>query len=138
MKTAAPGDLGRKLGFRAGMRVGLVQVPPALEDLLRRSAPTKIRWSRGPGRARIDMVFYTPRRRGELPAAWRRLQSRINPDGAIWVIVPRKPVAEKRGLDFGWEDVQAAALETDLVDNKIASLTDEEYATRFVLRRSAR
>jgi len=54
------------------------------------------------------------------------------------VIVPRKPAAEKRGLDFRWEDVQAAALETDLVDNKVASLTDEEYAAGFVLRRSAR
>ena len=84
------------------------------------------------------MIFYPPRHRGELPVAWPRLQSRITPDGAIWVIVPRKPAAEKRGVDFRWEDVQAAALETDLVDNKIASLTHEEYATRFVLRRSAR
>ncbi len=117
MKSSAPHDLGRKLGLRSGMRVGLTQVPPLLEDLLRRSAPAEVRWSRRAGRVRIDMFTYMPRGRAELAAAWRRLQSWIIPDGAIWVIVPRKPVAEKRGLDFRWEDGQAAALETDLVDN---------------------
>lgn len=138
MKSSIPGDLGRKLGLRPGLRVGLIQIPPALEGLLRRSAPPEVHWSRRPGRVRSDMLFYMPRRRAELAVGWRRLQSRITPDGAIWVIVPRKPVAEKRGLDFRWEDVQTAALATDLVDNKIASLTSEEYATRFVIRRSAR
>jgi hypothetical protein len=34
--------------------------------------------------------------------------------------------------------MQAAALTTDLVDNKIVSLSDEEYATRFVIRRERR
>lgn len=138
MKSSTLDDLGRKLGLRPGLRVGLIQVPPALEGLLRRSAPPEVHRSRRPGRVSSDMLFYMPRRHAELAAGWHRLQSRIIPDGAIWVIVPRKPVAEKRGLDFRWEDVQTAALATDLVDNKIASLTSEEYATRFVIRRSAR
>jgi hypothetical protein len=34
--------------------------------------------------------------------------------------------------------MQAAALATDLVDNKIASFSAEEYATRLVIRREAR
>jgi len=32
----------------------------------------------------------------------------------------------------------AAALASDLVDNKIASFNPEEYATRLVIRRQAR
>lgn len=138
MKPQPDRDLERKLGLRPGMRVVLVQIPAPMETLLRRRAPPGIVWSRRLGRARVDMIFYMPRRRAELGATWPRLEGQINPDGAIWAIVPRKVVAESRGLDFRWEDVQAAALKTDLVDNKDASLTDEEYATRFVLRRSAR
>ncbi len=34
--------------------------------------------------------------------------------------------------------MQAAALTTDLVDNKIVSLTGEDYATRFVIRKERR
>ena len=37
-----------------------------------------------------------------------------------------------------WEDMREAALWTNLVDNKVASLSDKEYAARFVIRENRR
>jgi len=53
-------------------------------------------------------------------------------DGAIWIVVWKKPFL-KPGL-LSWDDVQAAMLPTGWVDNKILSFGDEVYATRYVKR----
>ncbi len=57
-------------------------------------------------------------------------------DGTIWVVVWKKPFL-RPGL-LSWDDVQAAMLPTGWVDNKILSLGDEVYATRYVLRKALR
>ena len=54
------------------------------------------------------------------------------------MVIPKKAVARQRGLSLTWEEMQAAALTTDLVDNKNANMTDEEYGTRFVIRKERR
>lgn len=46
--------------------------------------------------------------------------------------------ARQRGIDFSWQEMQAAGLRTDLVDNKVASITAEDYGTRFVIRKELR
>jgi hypothetical protein len=53
-------------------------------------------------------------------------------EGAIWIAVWKKPFL-RPGL-LSWDDVQAAMLPTGWVDNKILSLGDEVYATRYVRR----
>jgi len=55
-------------------------------------------------------------------------------DGAIWVVVWKKGF-EKAGAP-SWDEMQRAGLATGWVDNKILSLGDEVYATRFVRRRN--
>lgn len=54
-------------------------------------------------------------------------------DGAVWVVVWKR--AFERAGAPSWEEVQAAGLETGWVDNKVLSLGDEVYATRFMRRR---
>jgi hypothetical protein len=54
-------------------------------------------------------------------------------DGAIWVVVWKKPFLADRASS--WEELQEAMLETGWVDNKILSLGEEVYATRYVRRR---
>jgi hypothetical protein len=66
------------------------------------------------------------------------LQFNIVPDGAIWVVIPKKKFAAKRGIAFSWEEMQAAGLQTDLVDNKVATVSEEDYGTRFVIRKDRR
>jgi hypothetical protein len=55
-------------------------------------------------------------------------------EGAIWLVVWKK--AFQRAGAPGWDEMQGAGLATGWVDNKILSLGDEVYATRFVRRRN--
>jgi hypothetical protein len=57
-------------------------------------------------------------------------------EGAIWIVVWKKPFLRPDFLS--WDDVQAAMLPTGWVDNKILSLGDEVYATRYVMRKALR
>jgi hypothetical protein len=59
-----------------------------------------------------------------------------SPEGAIWTVVWKKPFL-RPGFP-SWDDVQAAMLPTGWVDNKILSLGDEVYATRYVKRLALR
>jgi hypothetical protein len=66
------------------------------------------------------------------------LQGQIAPTGAVWAVMPKKKFAPGRRVSFTWEELQAAGLQTDLVDNKIASITEQDYGTRFVIRKERR
>ena len=92
----------------------------------------------GKDATRSDLLFFWPHVLEGLAERFSALQGRIVPNGAIWVVMPKRSVAARHGITFSWEQMQAAALATDLVDNKIASFSPEEYATRLVIRREAR
>lgn len=130
--------LAQKLALRPAQRICLLDATPASAMLIREVAPDGCDFTPGLGDAPYDLIFCWPTALSGLAEQLAMLQRRIVPDGAIWVVVPKKPVARRRGITLTWEQMQAAALTTDLVDNKIASLNDEEYATRFVLRRERR
>ena len=85
--------------------------------------------------APFDLIFFWPRELEGLAERFATLQPQIVSNGAVWVVLPKKAVARQRGLTLTWEEMQLAALTTDLVDNKNASMTDEEYGTRFVIRK---
>ena len=56
-----------------------------------------------------------------------------HPDGVLWVVVWKK--ADLPAGAASWEDAQRAVLATGWVDNKILSLGDQIYATRYVRRK---
>ena len=132
-------SLATKLQLLPGTKVLLLDASgPALE-LLAQAAPAGVAFDTI---HRVDMryevIFFWPRSLEGLAERFDALQWDIEPDGALWVVIPRQAAARKRGITFTWNEMQAAALSTDLVDNKIASLDQEEYATRFVIRRERR
>lgn len=57
-------------------------------------------------------------------------------EGAVWVAVWKRAF-ERAGVP-SWEEMRSAGLATGRVDNKVLSLGEEVYATRFVQRRTAR
>ena len=130
--------LSDKLGLLPGKIVTMLNAPPEAEQVLRAASGPGVFLSRGLRRRRYDAIFYWPRTQGGIRRELVRLTARIHPDGAIWVVMPKKAFAAQRGIDFTWEAMQAEALKTDLVDNKIAAMTNEDYATRFVIRREKR
>ncbi len=133
--------LARKLGLRPAQRICVLDAPPASAALIRAATPEDCALTsalEGDAHTRYDLIFCWPVEPAGLSERFAALQRRIVPDGAVWVVLPKKPVARNRVITLTWEQMQAAALTTDLVDNKIASLGDEEYATRFVIRRHRR
>jgi len=67
------------------------------------------------------------------PALARELVRVAHPDGAIWVVVWKKDHLPDGALS--WDEAQRVMLTTPWVDNKILSLGDQVYATRYVRRR---
>ena len=136
----APADLARKLGMQPGQTLCFIDLPAAVQAaLLQEASPaTTIVAEPETASSSCDLIFFAPLTLDGLAARLTLLQRRIVPSGAIWVVTPKKRFAASRGIAFTWEEMQAAALTTDLVDNKIASLTSEDYATRFVIRKDRR
>jgi hypothetical protein len=132
-------DLTRKLGIVPGQTLCLLDMPPTAETLIRDACPSGVTITVAKTETdRYDQVFFGPTTLAGLPERFAALQRVIVSAGAIWTVMPNKRAAPRRGITFSWEEVQAAALTTDLVDNKIVSLSSEEYATRFVIRKERR
>jgi hypothetical protein len=130
--------LARKLGLQPGQAICILGASPEGQAALKGALPQGAALTEKLGRGLFDRILFWPRRRKDLEASFARLQGRIRPDGAIWAVIPKKASPQSRALDFGWDELQAAGLTTDLVDNKIASITEHEYGTRFVIRKDRR
>ena len=82
----------------------------------------------------FDHVLWWPSDLAGLDVQLARFTYCIKPTGSIWLVIPKQPYAAERGIRFSWTEMQAVALQSDLVDNKTVSLSQTEYATRFVIR----
>jgi hypothetical protein len=131
-------DLAKKLGIKSGQVVCLLNAPSEAATLIRQECPEEVSFSDTLERGPYDVILFWPTQLDGLSDRFAQLQCHIVPDGAIWAVIPKKPFARARGIDFSWAELQEAALRTDLVDNKVASLSVEEYATRFVIRKDRR
>jgi hypothetical protein len=139
VKSAPDGrSLSAKLGISAGSRVGTVRPNPATLDLIRRECPGA-EVVAGRVTADSDIILYWTRASEDASAQMAWLEKHIKPNGRIWVILPKKAVRHQRGWTVEWEDIQQAILkDTHLVDNKVASIDDEEYGTQYVVRKEWR
>jgi len=131
-------SLGQKLGIKPGVRICLIGAPAEASQKIRDACPPGVEILEGIAKERCELILFWPIKRAALDGTFRQLQSKITPDGAIWAVIPKKKYARQRGIDFSWEELQAAGLQTDLVDNKVASITAEDYGTRFVIRKELR
>jgi hypothetical protein len=135
-------SLARKLGLKPGQAICLLEATPETAQVIRAACAEDVGGDvaitetlQG---APFDLIFYWPHELVGLAERFTALQRQIVTAGAIWVVTPKKTIAQRRGIALTWEEMQAAALTTDLVDNKNANMTDEEYGTRFVIRRERR
>ncbi|HEY7358008.1 MAG TPA: hypothetical protein VH590_16125 [Ktedonobacterales bacterium] len=130
-------DLATKLGIKPGYKVALLDAPAELRAALEQACPAAEFYD-SLGETPYELILFWPSQLAGLADTFAQHQRQIVPDGAIWAVIPRQRIARQRGITFSWEEMQAAGLQTDLVDNKIASISDEEYATRFVIRKDRR
>jgi hypothetical protein len=130
--------LAQKLGVRAGHAVCLLDAPAQLTGLLQQESHEGATFAEALNSNRFDVIIFWPTEVAGLAARFAELQEHIVPEGVIWAVIPKKQFAAAHGLDFTWAQVREAALQTDLVDSKVASVSPEEYATRFVIRKERR
>ena len=119
------------------MAVCLVEAPLEAEQAIREAAPWAV-FSIALGEERFNVILFWPDELERLSERFAELQRRIVPDGAIWAVIPKRKYAARRGVGFTWEQMQAAGLQTDFVDNKVASISEQDYGTRFVIRKERR
>ena len=131
-------DLAKKLGLKPGQVVHLHSAPPDAAALVKQESPEGVTFTEKLGRGRYDLILWWPKKLATLGEHFVRHQRFIKPDGAVWVVMPKKAYARERGIDFTWEQMQAAGLRTDMVDNKVASVTETDYGTRWVIRKERR
>ena len=128
--------LAKKLGIRAGARVGLIEAPEGFEDLLTplpENATTRKGLRDGEDYPVMLLFSLAADHLGEaLPRAARHLPA----DGGLWVAWPKK--ASKIDTDLSFDVVQRAGLELGLVDNKVCAVDETWSGLRFVVRKEDR
>ncbi len=129
----------KKLGVTAGQKILVRRAPKAFTQELRDQAPTDTLIStRLTPRTRYDLVFYFAPPDETFESFFREIQHALEPDGALWVIIPNQKAAKRSGVHYDWNAMLKCALRTTLVDNKTLSFSPDEYGTRFVIRKAHR
>jgi ligand-binding sensor domain-containing protein len=125
-------DVTDKLGLKPGFVVRAVG--KGNKDLLARAREKIGRAVSRSAKTPADVILYWPKSAAEIIGTLVELKTAIVPNGGIWV------VTAKRGLPghINQDSIIPLGLAAGLVDNKICSLSDEESAMRFVIRKSER
>lgn len=118
----------RKLGIKAGGRLGLVAASPgwALED-----PPPTVPAEDGPA----DVLIWFVRAAAEL-AGVAAHGERIFPDGALWIAWPRRAAGHDSDVTDGV--VRDAVLPLGLVDVKVAAIDPDWSGLKIVWRKELR
>ncbi len=123
-------SLVEKLGIKSGMRVAIIDAPPAFRSLLGRlpAGASVVRTVRGP----LPFIHYFTMRRAALEAKFPSLFRALAPDGSLWISWPKK--ASGVDTDITEDVVRAVALAGGLVDVKVAAIDDVWSGLKLVRR----
>jgi hypothetical protein len=124
--------LAKKIGIKAGHRVGLLNRPggfdiPGLPDGCQVIAG-------GPRGADVSVAFY--RAHADLAAAASGLVEELADDAMLWIAWPRK--AAGHVSDITENALRDIFLPLDVVDVKVAALGEDWSGLKFVRRREKR
>ncbi len=128
--------LAEKLGYAPGLTIAFVALPDELADL-----PTSVDfgkvarrqdWSRPLGPAPFDIIHAFTTSRTELAAGLPRMRRGIQPDGAIWVSWPKQ--SSRVPTDVTEDVIRAVALQSDLVDVKVAAIDHVWSGLKLAIR----
>lgn len=121
--------LSRKLGIKAGDRVGTFGAPSGFERLL--DLPEDARLVTSP-RSPCDVIVVFATDGGRMEARFGAALGLLPADGGLWVAWPKKSSVLMTSLTF--DAVQRHGLDAGLVDNKVCAIDDDWSGLRFVVR----
>ena len=129
-------ELRTRLGIKPWSRVCLFRTP---KELLPVFTKGDLKLTMNYAEEGCDTVLFWPRQGDDIGEIFAGLEQQIQPNGRIWLIMPKKEVAPERGFYQSWTEIQQAILaRTNLVDNETLSFGNGEYGTQFVIRKEAR
>ena len=129
-------DLAKKLGIKSGHVVYLLEATPRPPRCSVRPARPGRGSTIAPIRAGAILMFW-PSQLDGLAELFARLQYQIVPAGAIWAVIPKKPFARARGSNSVGRSCRRPGCGPTW-SRTVVSLGDQEYATRFVIRKERR
>lgn len=136
-------SLIEKLGITTNSKVALI--PPRLDGTLASKSKGRIAISATPtgleklAGEQLDIILIWIETKENLASLLSDLKNYIKPTGAVWTVIKKKSAYPKGTIQKVNEmDIINAAKKVELVDNKIASISDTEYAFRLVIPLAAR
>ena len=130
--------LVEKLGFKPGMRVAFLALPPSLAGLADEVSDATMlpTWQSLPDEVKLDAIHAFTTSRAEIEAGLEGLQGAIKRDGMIWVSWPKKAAGVP--TDVTEDVVRACALALDLVDVKVCAVDEIWSGLKLVIRKERR
>jgi hypothetical protein len=122
--------LAKKLGIKAGHRVGLIGAPVGFEEMLD-GLPANVRLSRRAA-GRFDVIVFFTSRSATLGRRFSGLAARLDRAGGLWVAWPK--MSSGVASDLKQDRVRRSGLDAGLVDNKICAIDEVWSGLRFVYR----
>ena len=119
-----------KLGIKPGMRAIIMRAPAGYTDLLTDLGERANVAQRLTGRFNFIQYFATSTE--QLNAVMPNLASHLEPGGMLWVSWAKRTSSLHTGLDDNI--VRRLGISAGLVDVKVASITDDWSALKFVYR----
>ena len=127
--------LGKKLGYRAGMRVLIDQMPDDVRHEIQRDLGDSPDWLRMP-EPELDAAHVFVKERAALQDRLNGLLPLLDRAGFIWVSWPKR--ASKVATDITEDVIRDVALPMHLVDVKVCSVDDIWSGLKLVIRKEHR
>jgi hypothetical protein len=124
--------LARKLGIKAGARIGLVRPPAGFEGTLGELPAGVSAQLVGRGKQTFDVMICFTTREAELARDLPALKQRMTPAAGLWMSWPKKASGVATELDGNL--IRARGLAAGLVDNKVCAIDETWSGLRFVIR----
>src|SRR5690348_11023127 len=126
--------LAKKLGFKPGLAVLLVNAPPSYRELLD-PLPDAVRFTERLT-ATTDLVHVFVTRRSDLERSLATFRKKLSPQGVVWVSWPKK--AAKVATDVTEHTVRELALPLGFVDIKVCAIDATWSGLKLVVRKELR
>jgi hypothetical protein len=135
-KDYAHRDVIDKLGIQPGFRVRVVgRGEAALLARVRAKTGKRLAGAHVPA----DVILFWPKSVEEIMPMLRELRGAIQPAGGIWVVSAKRDRTSASGMPYmNMDTLIPHGLAAGLVDNKICSISANESAMRFVIRKKDR
>jgi hypothetical protein len=120
-----PPTLAQKLGIMAGCTV---RVLGTIED---KALAGALKDTRGVARGAVDVIVARVDTAAEMRDAWKKAGAQVAAGAALWMVYPKG-----RGRAINETDVREAGLAAGFVDVKVAAVSADLTALKFVRRKN--